>query len=582
MQTLEEVFSRTNTAIIKTVKKKKPKRKLAVIDFETDPFLYGRIPKPFCCEFYSDEYTEVFWGDNCAEQLVNFLQNLETPYIIYAHNGGKFDFHFLLKYISNPVLIIKTRITEARLFHHTLRDSYSILPIPLRDYDKMEFDYSRMERGIREQYKSQILEYLHSDCLYLFNLVDAFIKRFGPRMTIGGTAIKELKKLHPFITNGKQHDSIFRQFYYGGRVQVFQHGILEGPWKYVDVNSEYPSAMKYFKHPINGYFDYSDKMPGNFDNPFFITFRGRNRNALPSVTEEGELIFTKEEGLFKACSHEIKIALEHNLIEIDEVLECYISTLNLTFEEYVDKFYKEKSEAKANKDKATELFSKLLLNSAYGRMGINPENFADWVIHKDFGNEEELIKDGYSQAADYEDLELWSRPTEIKDEQFCDVAIAASITSAARSILLTGLQSADQPLYCDTDSIICRDFNGEIDKYKLGAWDLEKTGDIVAIAGKKMYALYQRNSLDCFRDNYLSSVAWKCAKCKLGFRLHSELAKHQGECNVKLSSKGGSLNLAEIVELARGATINFKNDAPTFSLRKSPTFITRTFNKTVD
>lgn len=525
-------------------KKVKKKLKVAVIDFETDPFMFDRVPEPFCVEFYSDTITEVFWGDDCTDRLADFLESLDDEYMIFAHNGGKFDFHFLHKYIDNPALIIKTRIVECKLFQHTLRDSFAILPVPLRDFDKGEIDYAKMEREVREAHKAEILVYLHRDCYSLFNAVSAFIDRFGPRLTIGGTAIDEIRKLHPFHKQGSKHDAIFRPYYKGGRVQVFKGGILQGPWKLVDVNGMYPSVMKDKLHPTGGMYSCSNQIPDNYEKPFFVRFIGANKNAIPSVGEDGSLVFDKEYGEFYACSHELEVALKHDLVRIDEVIECYVAQETISFGEFVDSYADAKAEAKRIGDILNYIFNKLIPNSGYGRFGINPENFEDWVIHRDFGNEGLLELNGYTQQCDYGDLELWAKPAQVKEEQYCDVAIAASITSAARARLLEGLQYADMPIYCDTDSIICRDFHGPIDPYKLGYWDIEKECETVAIAGKKLYCLYT------------------------------------GTEKIKISSKGGTLSMNEIIRLCNGETVRYDNPAPTFSLHKPPSFVSRNFKKT--
>jgi hypothetical protein len=535
--------------------RRKGKYTVAVIDFETDPFLFGRIPQPFCLEFHTKEKTMAWWGkpQEIVEAFIEFLEEENASgkhYLIYAHNGGKFDFHFLHGYIDNPALIIKNRIVEAFIRGHKIRDSFAILPFPLKAYDKIEFDYEKMEADVREQHKDEILEYLHYDCLKLYELVSAFVERFGPRLTIGGTAMKEIQKFHEYNKQGSRHDESFRPFYFGGRVQCFQAGILKGPWKLYDVNSMYPSVMRNQRHPINGTFDIMrGEMPDNFEQPFFIHFTGKNWGALPSKDEEGGLIFTKTHGDFYACSHELEIALKYKLIEIDEIHICYVAQTSISFKEFVDYFFEEKANAKASGDAITELFAKYILNSGYGRFGINPANFEDWVIHRDFGNEDELEADGYSQKVDYDEIELWSRPTEVREDQFCDVSVAASITSAARAILLEGLQNAEEPIYCDTDSIMCREFRGDIDRFRLGAWDLEKTADFAAIAGKKLYALYNKDG-----------------------------------SKVKLSSKGGTLNVDQIRAICRGEIVTYNNMAPSFSLRRAPdpvkSFVTRRFSQT--
>lgn len=528
----------------------KKKRALAVLDFETDPFSYGRVPAPFVVELWDGTESNVFWGDDCAEQLMCYL-DAQEPMLIYAHNGGKFDFHFLHSDIANPCLIIKNRIVKAMLGNHEIRDSFAILPIPLRDYKKEEIDYKKMERAIREDNKQEILEYLHSDCTNLYELVSAFLKRFGIRMTIGGTAIKEIRKFHQFPSCGSRHDVQFRPYYFGGRVQCFNGGELRGPFKMYDVNSMYPSVMRNKNHPIGEMYDCATSLPDTFEAPYFIEFTGSNFNALPCRDEDGSLTFTKQYGRFFACSHEIEIALKHNLISIDEIHHCYVSQEYISFNEFVDMYYAEKEIAKRAKNITNETFAKLVLNSGYGRMGINPANFEDWLIVRDFNDRENLEEQGYVLQCDYPEFELWARPTDIRESQYCDVAISASITSAARAVLLEGLQNTIRPLYCDTDSIICERFNGDIDSFRLGAWDLDKEAEYCAIGGKKLYALYNKTASGVIET-------------------------------VKVSSKGGTLTAKEIVAIANGSNVQFNRDAPTFSLKSPPRFVSRNFRNTVD
>lgn len=542
-------------------KNKEPKEVLiAVIDCETDPFKYSRVPAPFAIEFYSDKYTEVFWGDDCISRCMTWLEKLEEEYIIFAHNGGKFDFHFMHEYIDNPLFIIKSRIIRAALFHHTLADSYAILPVPLRDYAKDTFDYKKMERHKRNRHKKEILEYLHHDCVYLFQLVSKFVEQFGIKKTIGSTAMASIKSMYEFAKLTEHGDEYFRQFYFGGRVQCIKSGILQGPWKLYDVNSMYPYVMKEYKHPVNCQFEITDEMPDNFDMPFFMKFDGINRGALPMKTkamaEEDTLDFTVKEGTFYACSHEIQVGLELGLIEIKNVHECYISTETINFAEYVDTHYAAKVEAEQNGDKAGRLFAKLLLNSGYGKFGQNPDNFREYFLNRDFGDDERLREEGWElECDDFTAFELWSKPVPKKDNAYFDVSIAASITSAARACLLRGLYHSVDPIYCDTDCVIARDIRTEgtgilLDQTALGAWKLEKEAEFIAIAGKKLYALYDQ----------------KERKLK----------------EIKRVSKGGTLTLAQIRTLAKGYTVETKLSAPVFSIKKQPTFLSRRFAKTVD
>jgi hypothetical protein len=113
-----------------------------------------------------------------------------------------------------------------------------------------------------------------------------------------------------------------------------------------------------------------------------------------------------------------------------------------------------------------------------------------------------------------------------------NVATGASITGAARSLLIRALAKATRPLYCDTDSIVCERLDGvPIDPTKIGHWKIEKTGSRMAIAGRKLYALFDGK-----------------------------------EC-VKMASKGVHLSPTEIEAVARGKVITWKKDAPTFNFK---------------
>jgi len=175
----------------------------------------------------------------------------------------------------------------------------------------------------------------------------------------------------------------------------------------------------------------------------------------------------------------------------------------------------------------------LRLNSAYGKFAQNPAHYYDYWI----GDPDDEKYEIYS--ADVNSIDIWRKPSE--REAFYDVATAASITGAARSVLMLALSNAINPIYCDTDSIICEGLNAELDASKLGAWKLEAEGDTIAVAGKKMYALRAGNDY------------------------------------VKTASKGVVLSGAEIFGLCGGTSKQWKNEAPSFSLGKNRVkFVQRT------
>lgn len=528
---------------------------VGVIDTETDPFKIGRTPRPFCCEFYCDEQTAVFWGDDCMAQLAAFLAELPGDWLIYAHNGGKFDFHHMYDWLDNPIKIINGRIVSAKIGKHTLRDSFSIMPIPLSAYQKMPLeDYGILERYRRGRNKTKILEYLHSDCVNLYSLVMQYIENFSVNLTVGATAMKQVIARHEFDRLTPKLDRDFRDFYHGGRVQCFHAGIIKGDYRVYDVNSMYPKVMRDMRHPLNGSFEYVDTLPADFSRPYFLEFTGANNGALPIKLSGEDLRFDIDYGRFHATSHEIEVALRYNLIRVDRIHRCAVAQHSISFVEFVDYMYAWKVRAKREGDKAGELFAKFMLNSAYGKFGQNPENFEEWFLNREAGADATLSFNGYELYSWNDKFELWKRPAIILDSSYFDVTIAASITGGARAILLDGIMNATDLLYCDTDSLICRGLALPIDDYQLGAWKIEREATEVAIAGKKLYGL---------RDE----------KLMIGDKKRD-----------KVVTKGGKLTYDQIARLCQGEEIRHDGEVPIYSashIEGGTKFISRRFNRTV-
>lgn len=570
-------------------KKRKPKYRLAVVDFETDPFKFERKPEPFAAGFYDGEIYLEFWGDDAAQQLVDYIASRTDPLVIYAHNGGKFDFFYFLDLgaIENPALIIHGRITKAKFLGiHEIRDSYSIMPLPLaklgnQNNSKKEIDYEKLERHCREKHKVEILEYQKADCLTLYDAVFAFRERFGPKLTVGAMAIAELKKFHPVYRQDKNHDTKFRPYYFGGRVECFQKGEIKAPpdrkIQFFDVNSMYPYAMKNYDHPLGAnYIDLGPDIKTKF-NPrtgdikgfggmYFMHCTAWNKGAIPiRDIKTGGLNFYQEYGEFYACSHEIKVACELGLFKIDKVHSVKIPCDWQSYKEFVDDCINEKIIAKKNDDIVGEVFAKLRANSAYGKYASDPENFKDWFIFNECEEDDEIatfekwiadhpkIVDENGKVIDYgaelvHDMgqyEIWQASSPSEDGYF-DVAIAASITSAARSILLRAIHNSEYPIYCDTDSLTCFELvNVLIDEFELGAWKFEGSTDCIYVVGKKLYSA-----------------------------ILDQLDK-KGIPKNKLASKGARLKHADMIRLCKGEIVRWQNDAPNFKFTGETKYVAR-------
>lgn len=540
--------------------KRKRELNFATFDFETDPFLNNRIPQPFCVGVYDGSNLWTYWGDDCVDKFIEYIDGYPNGTIFYAHNGGKFDFHFIIKFFRGKIRIVNRRILQARIAtpsgnEYEFRDSFSILPVPLAKFNKDEIDYALFERNVRNKWRAKIVKYMGNDCIYLWDAVKVFIDEFdtgrGIKLTMASAAMSALKRFHTFECLGQADDQLIRPYYFGGRNQCFQTGIIKGDYTLFDVNSMYPFAMKSFLHPIGVPSDYG----GNKINrhTYFAKVIGKNHGALPVRMPDGSLSFTQETGTFFASIHELNAAEDTGTFKIQNVLETIEFREVGNFDQFVDHFYSQRMKAVEveGKDGAHVTLYKLISNGAYGKFAQNPDNFMDYII-----TDNEIPEgDDWLPADEIYNYIIWEKPTEeMYGNPYYNVATGASITGASRGLLLRGISRAVDPLYCDTDSLICRSLDmphGD----KLGEWKIEAKGDFVAIGGKKTYAMMAGD------------------KC------------------VKKASKGVRLTHSQIIEVAEGKTVEFPNPVPNFQLRiggtnrdkissGKPRFVTRRIKKT--
>ena len=294
-----------------------------------------------------------------------------------------------------------------------------------------------------------------------------------------------------------------------------------------DMNQCYPHSMKNFLHPI------SEPISGNevTSNTYFVKCHGRNHNAFPKRAEDG-LHFNVEHDTFTVSIHEFNAATETGLFECEDILSTIDFEQAICFDKFVDKFHGLRRESQLNGDAIGALFYKFVGNSAYGKFAQSPDNYFNYIITDEHTNMNPTNDpDGYEPLSIVGNgYMLWKQKSNSTVRY--NVATGASITGAARSQLIRAIAKAQRPIYCDTDSIVCESLKGvEIDDTKIGAWKIEKIGDKIAIAGRKMYAIFDGK-----------------------------------EC-VKMASKGVHLTSQEILNVANGGKEVWLNDAPTFDFK---------------
>jgi hypothetical protein len=513
----------------------KGKPNFLVADLETDPFGQREKPQAFLSGVCDGKQTIQWWGASCVEALVEYFQTLPRDSYVFFHNGGRFDVYFL-PWPPQAPKIIDGRIVSCRVGKVTVRDSYALMPFKLADYRKTEIDYDKLTRSRREAHRAEIMQYHRDDLTATYELVAAFIQRYGLRLTAASTAIRELTKIHPVARKGESHDAKFRPFYFGGRVQCFEVGALKGPWRAYDVNSMYPFVMSKYQHPIGAEYEFTTDLDRlvNDPRPGFAEIDAFAHGCFPLKDENGRLDFPIRAATYRVTLFELRQAIKLNAIEVRDVRAGYVSTENASFQDFVQLYGREKLDAKARGDRIGELFAKLILNSSYGKFGANPENYYDWR----FELEDAPFPQGWDIHEDWGWMLVLRRPSLFRDHSYHDVATAASITGAARAELMGAIAQAQRPIYCDTDSLICHRLDAAIGP-QLGQWKIEAEADRAYIIARKTYALVKNNAL------------------------------------VKNASKGVNLQLRDYFDLARGKDYVHHRDRPTFQKNGGAIFITR-------
>lgn len=521
-----------------------------------------REVKSFIWGLY-DGQIENYYKFATAHELIDFVKDSDV--IIYAHNGGRFDYHYLRDFINSDdiLMVISGRMARFKVGAAEFRDSINILVNPLRAFAKEEIDYAKLEADVRHLHRDEIERYLRSDCVNLWNTIKRYFDKYGRALTQAGSSMKYWKKHYktPMIAQTVAQSAAYRDYYYGGRVQCFAEGVKDTHFSVIDINSAYPYAMK-FKHPISPYGDVSDVLPpeGQIEK-CFVRLNAIARGCFPWRDETGALYFPDDGKVreYFITGWELVAAFELDAVQVINIIEVHQFALTVDFDAYVMHFYKEREEAKKIGDKAASTFAKLFMNSLYGKFAADPEKYNEYVIASD----DTVIKwkkDGYERAHPWGDRHLMTRALPEEKHRYYNVCTAASITGFVRAHLFKAISRCTGVYYCDTDSIAARDISSVNQGDKLGEWKLELECDRYAIAGKKLYAFRAAGNLTTKQKEELDEG-------EEGF--------------YKTACKGVNLTADKIIRVARGETIIHNPLVPTYSIHTdTPRFTPREVRKT--
>ena len=432
------------------------------------------------------------WGTD-IDSFMDWCSNINDT--IFYHNlkhDGAFILHWLLsngfthntkrKHVKNT---FKTLISKEGVYYSIeicwedkkakrvvtkIWDSFKKLPFKLENIAKDlklpilkgEIDYDK-HRPDGYQPTEEEIKYLENDVKILAMALEIQFEENLTKMTIGSDCIhtyidmlgngdskkgkKKFRKIFPVLD--PVIDKMIREAYRGGWTYVnpkyanvlLKCGII------LDVNSEYPWAMRHNLMPFGTPMFFSGEYVENKTYPLYIqklecSFELKE-GFLPLIQIKKSLHFKGNEYL--ESSDGLRVTLSLTNIDLKLFFEHY-DVINPKFihgymfkgayglyDEYIDHFVREKIINEKNPSK--RLKAKLLLNNLYGKTGSQ----TDVTGKIPYLDNEGIVK-----------LKLGEH--EEADPQY--TATACFTTSYARDLIIrTSQDNYDRFVYCDTDSM---------------------------------------------------------------------------------------------------------------------------------
>ena len=476
-----------------------------------------------------------------TQMLFDFIENLATAAdqynvrMVYFHNFSRFDGILLLKYFASygvkytvKPLMRNLRLYELSVFRgkkllYRIRDSYTLLPSSLDTLAKTlcpelgqkgSIEYDKVQVSNLKNLEKELLQYMKQDIrllggvmlkaqdllwtLYQVDIVDC--------MTLSSLAMK-IYRLNYYDPNSfpihipsRNEDTFIRRGYYGGHADTYKP--YGEDLYYYDVNSLYPYIMKTFAMP-GGVPVWDGNLVGQelsklygFIEAFVVCPRTITRPFLPYRDQNNTLIFPTGKWVGVYYSEELKYAQDigYNIITLRGYL---FEKKDSPFEGFVSSLSGKRIEAKKKGDDAMAYTYKILMNTLYGRFGINPQSTItevcdreryDILIKKDIIFGEKLSERYYIVSyvinkGDVDDSD-WKPP------RISAVQMAAAITACSRIHMYKYISRPDC-YYTDTDSAILGSPlpGDEISSFELGKVKMEYFVKIGIFLAPKSYLL---------------------------------------------------------------------------------------------
>ena len=327
-------------------------------------------------------------------------------------------------------------------------------------------------------WKEKVAEYCVQDCVALYDVLvkfrDLIIEKFGldinkypttPSLAFAIYRFKYLEENTIPITSGKVYDFI-RKSYTGGSTEMYIPNARNKDIFCYDVNSLYPAVMAENKFPVGKMYQFEGD-PTILNDTYWI---GDAKVSTKSDLYQPYLqIHHKTSNGYRTVAANGKFNMIIHAPEYENALKDYkinvskgylFESQSNIFKKYVDEMYDLRQQY--SKADPMNLVAKLLLNSLYGRFGMQPlfhsnaflnyeelqEKANKFEIHNIMEISDNLFFVSYISEEDKDLDESLPRSNNIS------VSIASAVTAYARIYMSKFKNNPDFNLYyTDTDSI---------------------------------------------------------------------------------------------------------------------------------
>lgn len=451
-------------------------------------------------------------------EVAEWYKNLPPEDVVWAHNGGAYDFIFLIE--ATPGLTWSARMAGSDIVscraagHAECRDSIRLFPLSLAKWTGRKISLADM--GLPCQcgeacggYKCRLRpdmsaaelaiveEYCEADCLALLSRLREDLERlesvgldlytrWGLRLTVGAVAwatAARMAGLRPGSTIDKGDYHAGRLAYYGGRVEVGRVFYDRLAYRY-DVRSMYPAmllehvphgrrrrlngpaASNAYRRGEHGAYTARVVVPES-DLPL-LPSRVSAETGDPRLTR-GRLVWAcgTIEGTWSLPELQYAEAAGAKIESIESA--ALWSDYSPLYAPYIERIYEARRRAIEAGDDRWSGVMKLYANALSGKLAQRP-GLTEIVVLGDDEHEDDLAGEGYSHVAG----RVWSREVERIAPNARPIE-AAYLTSRARIKLLDRLRRHSGAwLYCDTDSAYTIRADSDVGD-GLGEWVYEGT-----------------------------------------------------------------------------------------------------------